>query len=173
MKAGFVLRCFRIVAAVSLLACGRCAPSIHDTHVPRRTTPLSRDNARLSFEVARPPFLIFYFGFEETAEKFRRGVWARSQYGTRGGLRYIPYSPVPSKTCEDPPQPGPPCTPLDPPVPPCTPLYPPVPPCTLHDVAHGHYLVLSRLASSHYPNILLGAHSLYRAATNRTTGGAV
>ena len=74
MKADVVLRCFRIVAAVTLLACGRCAPSIHDTHVPRRTTPLSRDNARLSFEVARPPFLIFYFGFEEIAEKFRRGV---------------------------------------------------------------------------------------------------
>ena len=74
LKAGFVLRCFRIVAAVSLLACGRCAPSIHDTHVPRRTTPLSRDYARLSFQVARPPFLIFYFGFEETAEKFRRGL---------------------------------------------------------------------------------------------------
>ena len=74
LKADVVLRCFRIVAAVTLLACGRCAPSIHDTHVPRRTTPLSRDNARLSFEVARPPFLIFYFGFEEIAEKFRRGV---------------------------------------------------------------------------------------------------
>jgi hypothetical protein len=53
---------------------GVIRPSIHDTHVPRRTTPLSRDNARLSFEVARPPFLIFYFGFEEIAEKFRRGV---------------------------------------------------------------------------------------------------
>ena len=74
LKADVVLRCFRIVAAVTLLACGRCAPSIHDTHVPRRTTPLSRDNARLSFEVARPPFLIFYFGFEEIAEKFRQGV---------------------------------------------------------------------------------------------------
>ena len=74
LKADVVLRCFRIVAAVTLLACGRCAPSIHDTHVPRRTTPLSRDNARLSFEVARPPFLIFYFGFEEIAENFRRGV---------------------------------------------------------------------------------------------------
>jgi hypothetical protein len=77
LKADVVLRCFRIVAAVTLLACGRCAPSIHDTHVPRRTTPLSRDNARLSFEVARPPFLIFYFGFEEIAEKFRRGVHAK------------------------------------------------------------------------------------------------
>jgi hypothetical protein len=75
LKADVVLRCFRIVAAVTLLACGRCAPSIHDTHVPRRTTPLSRDNARVSFEVARPPFLIFYFGFEEIAEKFRRGVY--------------------------------------------------------------------------------------------------
>jgi len=43
------------------VACTRCIleSCCADLRLPRNSTP----NARLSFEVARPPFLIFYFGF--------------------------------------------------------------------------------------------------------------
>ena len=32
----------------------------------------------MAFEDARNPFQAFYFGFEESAEKFRQGVWVES-----------------------------------------------------------------------------------------------